>query len=98
MDTDAPNFEKNYPLGGDRIGPVWLDLWGRLSLAEWLSGPDIAHEIAKTRGTVQPATVKQLLWRAEQVGILESRSVLRPGRRARSNEYRVSAEWYTANS
>lgn len=92
MNTDAPNFVNNYPLGGDRIGPSWVGMWEVLSETTWVDGPALAAQTAE-RGLILAATAKGLLKAAENAGILESRKVRRAGYRAWSNQYRVSQEW-----
>lgn len=67
---DAPNFVKNYPLSGERIGPLWRELWSALADGVPMSATLLAERFA-ARHRVADGTVKGLLWNAAKYGHLE---------------------------
>lgn len=66
----APNFSGNYPNGGQRIGPLWRELWEHLGERGWISGSHLAEIFAPRHG-VAVGTVKTILWAAVKAGHLE---------------------------
>lgn len=74
MKTDAPNFSRNYPLGGERIGPAWRAMWRTLPEGGWVEGASFSHLLAGQTG-LAPKTIAGLLWKAEKVGILTKKIV-----------------------
>jgi len=67
MTNQAPDFSKNYPSGGARIGPAWSTAWSALAGGEWkpatqLMSPGITEK-----------TLKNLLGQARRKGLLEVR-------------------------
>lgn len=81
---DAPNFNGNYPLGGERIGPAWRTMWAALRRSgDWAVGTDLVHLVPE----VNPKTARGLLWRAERRGFLDKRYV--NDRNRRSAAYRI---------
>ena len=70
MKTDAPNFKGNYPLGGDRIGPAWLDLWEMLDTERYQCGWYLADQVAD-RNNILARTAHALLSSAASAEILD---------------------------
>lgn len=86
MKTEAPNFSRNYPLAGDRIGPAWRELWSRLSESRWDAGVDLAAGLSERYDVTRP-TVLGLLSKARAAGILDVE--YRPHRSRVAAFYRV---------
>lgn len=91
METEAPNFNGQYPLIGVRIGPAWRDLWRSLDTVRWQNSWDLSSEVASRHG-LKVQTVKGLLYQAKKAGLLESVMLVPTGRRRQSAHYRVVAE------
>lgn len=88
---DAPNFSGNYPLGGERIGPAWRDMWRVLAGAQWVRSTAVTDAPSVTRHGLDPRTVSNLLRAARTAGVLEVR-YRRGGKPSRRRaEYRVLA-------
>lgn len=67
----APDFERpGYPSKGERIGPLWRDLWDKLADGYWHDDNDLADEFAPVHDC-QPKTARNLLHKAYRAGILQ---------------------------
>lgn len=65
----APNFYRNYPMGGSMIGPAWQAAWDSLESAKTpVRGRDLVS--AMTGTGVVPITAENLLRRARKAGKL----------------------------
>lgn len=78
MTTDmAPDIARNYPSGGERIGPAWVKIWKNLSDGKWKRVDEIMEipdlDIVET-------TVHNLLSKAEKKKMLQKRMVKLNGR------------------
>lgn len=91
MDTEAPNFNGNYPLAGERIGPAWREMWKMLDQITWLNAGDIAAVVAP-KHDIKPMTVKNILRQARESGVLDQSLRVPAGRRRESAHYRVSEQ------
>jgi GTP-sensing pleiotropic transcriptional regulator CodY len=93
MNTEAPNFKGNYPLGGERIGPAWRVMWKMLNVRDWVSGVDLARTLADRVG-LDSKTVANLLRRAADAGLLNRKPIRmkRPGGMRRVVHYRVALD------
>lgn len=74
MKTDAPNFQANYPLGGERIGRAWISMWEMLDRRGFQCGSSLA-EVGAAQGSVLDKTARNLLSLAVNAGILEQRRI-----------------------
>lgn len=79
MRTEAPNFSGNYPLGGERLGPAWRDTWRLLTPGQWASGHALAEMVSRNVD-ISPITVRNLLRKAVQVGVLEQKIITKNSR------------------
>lgn len=85
MDTEPRNIGGNYPLAGERIGPAWRSMWKLLS-PEWQYGDDLAAIVAEETG-LAVRTLRNLLRKAVNARLLETRSLGKPG--LQRAEYRI---------
>lgn len=74
----APNFKGNYPLGGERIGPLWREMWEALADGAWRSGGTLAGTCAPRHG-LDAKTARGILRQAAKAGVLEQEYRARAG-------------------
>jgi hypothetical protein len=87
----APAFDPDrgdYPLGGDKTGPIWTTLWSLLSDGNLWSSVDLLRETCKALPDANRETVRNIAYGAVRAGILEL--VKRPrGRYAAMAHFRI---------
>jgi hypothetical protein len=69
METEPRNFSNSYPLAGEKIGPLWREIWRALSDQEFIPTSSLA-DLAERRGMAR-STAAKLLIKARKCGQLE---------------------------
>lgn len=67
----APNWSKNYPSGGEHIGPAWQAMWDTLADGEWRDAASLAESGAEAGGCAVK-TARNLLSSAGEAGLIDS--------------------------
>lgn len=73
--ADAPAFDpgrSDYPLGGEKTGPIWRAAWWLMRDMGEHSGAAVVEHIRREIPDAHPETVRLILRRAAVAGILES--------------------------
>lgn len=88
MSKEPPNFEREYPLAGARIGPAWRAAWELLQDGEWHGKIEIESAMCEA-GPVASITAMNLLRQARRAGLLETRRTTRPDGGCGPSDYRI---------
>jgi hypothetical protein len=87
---DPPNFSRNYPLGGERIGPAWRAAWRVLASSprRWHTAGALAERM--TAEQIEDRTARTLLAAARSADVIEVRYRVTGTPRRRRAEYRTA--------
>ena len=66
--SKAPNYDGEYPGAGEKIGPLWQELWDAMRDGRWYRASTLAEVYAKE---VAPSTVRSVLQKAADKGAIE---------------------------
>ena len=69
----APDWSRNYPSAGERIGPAWRAMWAALGDDEWHDSKALAMA-GELAGGCAHKTARNLLFAAARAGILDADS------------------------